>query len=103
MRSRVRDDPNPFQKVLSELGWPRICMATFWDVETEAKRLHFECPRWSTFSEGENMMDNMVFGYARVSTREQNLDRQVIRLREHGIAERNIIVDKESGKSLGLV
>ena len=45
-------------------------------------------------------MDNIVFGYARVSTREQNLDRQVIRLREYGIAERNIIVDKESGKNL---
>ena len=45
-------------------------------------------------------MDNMVFGYARVSTREQNLDRQVIRLRDHGISERNIIVDKESGKNL---
>ena len=45
-------------------------------------------------------MDNMVFGYARISTREQNLDRQAIRLRDHGIAERNIIVvGKESGKS----
>lgn len=44
-------------------------------------------------------MESIVFGYARVSTRDQNLDRQVIRLREYGITERNIIVDKESGKN----
>lgn len=45
-------------------------------------------------------MDSKVFGYARVSTKEQNLDRQLIALREQGIEERNIIVDKESGKNL---
>ena len=45
-------------------------------------------------------MDSKVFGYARVSTKEQNLDRQYIALAEQGIEERNIIVDKESGKDL---
>ena len=45
-------------------------------------------------------MDSKVFGYARVSTKEQNLDRQYIALKEQGIEERNIIVDKESGKDL---
>ena len=45
-------------------------------------------------------MDSKVFGYARVSTKEQNLDRQLIALSEQGIEERNIIVDKESGKDL---
>lgn len=45
-------------------------------------------------------MDNKVFGYARVSTKEQNLDRQLIALKEQGIEERNIIIDKESGKDL---
>ena len=45
-------------------------------------------------------MDSKVFGYARVSTKEQNLDRQLIALAEQGIEERNIIVDKESGKDL---
>ena len=39
-------------------------------------------------------MDSKVFGYARVSTKEQNLDRQLIALAEQGIEERNIIVDK---------
>ena len=41
-----------------------------------------------------------VFGYARVSTREQNLDRQIIALTSQGISERDIIVDKESGADL---
>jgi DNA invertase Pin-like site-specific DNA recombinase len=45
-------------------------------------------------------MENKILGYARVSTKEQNLDRQVIALQEQGIAERDIITDKESGKSL---
>ena len=39
------------------------------------------------------------FGYARVSSREQNLDRQVHILRdEEGIDERDIYVEKESGR-----
>ncbi len=42
-------------------------------------------------------MEN-VYGYARVSTREQNLDRQIAALREYVADERDIITDKESGK-----
>ena len=45
-------------------------------------------------------MESRIYGYARVSTKEQCLDRQLIALREQGIEERNIIVDKESGKDL---
>ena len=45
-------------------------------------------------------MESRIYGYARVSTKEQNLDRQLLALREQGIEERNIIVDKESGKDL---
>ena len=41
-----------------------------------------------------------VFGYARVSTAQQHEDRQVAALLEYGIEDRNIIVDKESGKDL---
>ena len=40
----------------------------------------------------------MEYGYARVSTREQNEQRQIIGLMEFGLAERNIYVDKQSGK-----
>ncbi|MCL2837754.1 MAG: recombinase family protein [Oscillospiraceae bacterium] len=43
-------------------------------------------------------MKNKVFAYARVSTKEQNLDRQLKAFIDLGIDERDIIVDKESGK-----
>jgi len=40
----------------------------------------------------------MKYGYARVSTTDQNLDRQLAQLREHITDERYIITDKASGK-----
>lgn len=40
----------------------------------------------------------MKYGYIRVSTREQNEDRQVIALREWGIPPERIYMDKQSGK-----
>lgn len=43
-------------------------------------------------------MDNIVYGYARVSTREQNEDRQLEALKVFGVPEQNIIIDKASGK-----
>lgn len=39
-----------------------------------------------------------VYGYIRVSTREQNEDRQLTALREIAVPERNIFMDKQSGK-----
>lgn len=44
-------------------------------------------------------MDRKIMGYARVSSKEQNLDRQILQLREY-VQEENIIVDKASGKNL---
>lgn len=41
----------------------------------------------------------MVYGYARVSSRDQNLERQMIMLREAGIDDRFIYADKKSGKT----
>ena len=41
-----------------------------------------------------------IYGYARVSTKDQTLDRQLIALREFGIDDRDIIREKASGKSL---
>lgn len=38
------------------------------------------------------------YGYVRVSTREQNEDRQLIALREVAVSESNLFVDKQSGK-----
>ena len=43
-------------------------------------------------------MGNRVYGYARVSSREQNTDRQIDALRSFPIAEKNIYIDKQSGK-----
>lgn len=43
-------------------------------------------------------MDNRIYGYARVSTREQNEDRQIEALKNFGVPTENIIVDKCSGK-----
>ena len=43
-----------------------------------------------------------IYGYARVSTREQNLDRQIAALRQYIADERDIITDKESGKATGI-
>ena len=40
-----------------------------------------------------------AYGYIRVSTKEQNEVRQVIALREVGVSEKNIYMDKQSGKN----
>ena len=43
-------------------------------------------------------MENNIFGHARVSSRDQNEERQVIALLEMGVPEQNNYVDKQSGK-----
>ena len=45
-------------------------------------------------------MESRTFYYARVSSKEQNLDRQLSAFRSLGAEERDIITDKESGKNL---
>lgn len=40
----------------------------------------------------------MIYGYIRVSTKEQNEDRQLIALNEYNVPEKNIYMDKQSGK-----
>lgn len=39
-----------------------------------------------------------IYGYVRVSSRDQNEDRQRIALKKAGVADKNIYVDKQSGK-----
>ena len=39
-----------------------------------------------------------TYGYVRVSSRDQNEDRQIIALRERVTSEKNIYMDKQSGK-----
>lgn len=43
-------------------------------------------------------IEKHVYGYIRVSSRDQNEDRQLIALREVGVPEQNIYLDKQSGK-----
>lgn len=40
----------------------------------------------------------MIYGYVRVSTKEQNEDRQLIAMQEYGVPPKNIYMDKQSGK-----
>jgi len=42
--------------------------------------------------------EDKTYGYARVSTREQNEDRQLLAKLECGIEERDIFIDRQSGK-----
>lgn len=44
-------------------------------------------------------MANRIYGYIRVSTREQNIERQMLSLLESGIHKKDIYVDKQSGKN----
>ena len=44
-------------------------------------------------------MNKKMYAYGRVSTKEQNLDRQFIAFREQGVPSENYFVDKQSGKN----
>ena len=43
-------------------------------------------------------MNETVYGYVRVSTKEQNLDRQITALQEFGVPAKQIFQEKLSGK-----
>ena len=45
-----------------------------------------------------NGNNGSVYGYIRVSTKEQNEDRQRLAMNEFGIEDRNLFLDKQSGK-----
>ena len=47
---------------------------------------------------GNYMGEIKIYGYARVSSKDQNEDRQRIALHEMGVPETNIYIDKQSGK-----
>ena len=60
--------------------------------------------KWSLFLEEISFggatinTKSKTYGYIRVSTREQNEDRQIIALQEVGVLEKNTYMDKQSGK-----
>ena len=45
------------------------------------------------------MPNTKIFGYIRVSTKDQNIDRQLAKMLELGIQERGIFIDRMSGKN----
>jgi DNA invertase Pin-like site-specific DNA recombinase len=44
-------------------------------------------------------MEETLFAYIRVSSKDQNEDRQRIAMREFGVPEQNVVLDKQSGKN----
>lgn len=44
------------------------------------------------------MKKSKIYGYIRVSTKEQHIDRQMFSLLERGVCKENIYIDKQSGK-----
>lgn len=44
-------------------------------------------------------MNDKIYGYVRVSSTDQNEERQMVALAESGVLEKNIFMDKQSGKS----
>jgi DNA invertase Pin-like site-specific DNA recombinase len=44
------------------------------------------------------MSNSKIFGYVRVSSTTQNIDRQIEKMKALGINERDIFIDKQSGK-----
>ena len=47
----------------------------------------------------EKANEQVAYGYARVSSIAQNEDRQIIALKEMGVPEKNIYIDKMTGKN----
>ncbi|PGD67711.1 integrase, partial [Bacillus pseudomycoides] len=45
-------------------------------------------------------MKHKKFGYVRVSSKDQNEERQIQNMKNLGIEERDIFIDKESGKNM---
>lgn len=43
-------------------------------------------------------MSSVTYGYIRVSSKEQNLDRQIMAMREFGVPDKFVFMDKQSGK-----
>lgn len=40
-----------------------------------------------------------ILGYVRISTTDQNIDRQIIALKEMGVPDKNIYIDRQTGKN----
>ena len=67
------------------------------------KQIDFYKQSWyntNRIRKGVNTIESRTYYYARVSSKEQNLDRQIAAFKALGAQERDIITDKGSGKDL---
>ena len=62
------------------------------------KILHIRCRIFNSNCYGGINMQSRIYGYIRVSSKDQNEDRQIIAMKEFGIPKKDIICDKQSGK-----
>lgn len=73
-----------------------VCpMGTYYKIRLGS---HFHNVLSLSEAKGVDIIMGNIYGYARVSTKEQNEDRQVLALCEMKVPEENIFVDKQSGK-----
>ena len=45
-------------------------------------------------------MPNITYGYVRVSSKDQNIERQIIALKHEGIPKKQIYIDKQTPKEI---
>lgn len=64
--------------------------------KTTQEKVYNDCKMQKLNFFGGNM--TMIYGYVRVSTKEQNEDRQLLALHKVGVSGDNIYIDKQSGK-----
>ena len=53
---------------------------------------------FAIFQNSTGGTDMEIYGYVRVSSTDQNEERQLIALREKGVDDKNVYMDKQSGK-----
>ena len=90
-KDTVNQELYPKKRLAGRRYDERIQQQSIYRVNARQVRFYFR-------SEVKTMEQQKLYGYARVSTRNQNEDRQVIALREMGLNDKQIFVDKQSGK-----
>ena len=56
------------------------------------------CKMTEPFLQEGCFMETKVYGYVRVSSKDQNEERQVLAMRQFGIPDERIFIEKQSGK-----
>lgn len=90
--STVADRPNMYRGDYRNVILPSVFLTSY--IVSDAF-----CRIWITPQcTGGRKMNTRTYGYVRVSTKEQNEDRQMIAMHQFGVSQSNIFMDKQSGK-----